>query len=107
MKLTDQQKLYLLLIDERTDINWETGELISYWMPPCGNKTSKIRCLDGYAFVDGPGVARTLKALEYRQLTKRQRFDYSYSITELGHKLAQELIADRDEIERLAKYVSQ
>lgn len=105
LRLTDQQKLYLLLIDERTEMNWETGELRSYWMPPDGNKTSTIKCLGGHIFVDGSGVARTLKSLETRSLTKKQRFNYSYSITERGHKIAEYLKADADEIERLSKQV--
>lgn len=109
MKLTDQQKRYLLLIDQRTEMNWETGECNRFWVPPRGLKRDKIEVLDGYEYVDGSGVAQTLKALERRGLTERKSIggvsDYYYRITELGHKHAQDLIANVDEIERLSRQV--
>lgn len=107
LKLNDAQKIFLILIDDSTDIDWTTGKLNRYWTPPNGNKQSWSETFKATVFVDGSGDARTLKALESRTLTKRKgETPYAYAITEDGHKLAEEIRADRDEIERLYKQVT-
>lgn len=95
MKLSERQLEALLLIDEGT--TWDDGVVTRYWTP--NERVKRYRDLRGdlvEAYVYGAGFVSALKALERKGLTKKQRFEHSYSITEAGRILVEKLRADAE-----------
>lgn len=86
MKLSERAKDLLILINEFTDRNWETGEILRYFIP---NNEKWSDVLDRHILVSGAGDARILKSLEGKGLIERpprasSLTHYVYAITEDG-----------------------
>ena len=80
MKLSKRARELLLLVDKRTDRDWDTGEVKYYYVPAAG---------DG---VSGSGDARCLKSLEAKGLIEPMKVaSYSYAVTEEGRLEAQSI----------------
>jgi len=71
--LSKRAKELLLLIDKRTDRDWDTGVVRRYFVPLCRDNVS------------GSGDARCLRSLETKGLIEPMKLlAYSYAITEEG-----------------------
>jgi hypothetical protein len=91
---------------QRTPTDWATGKRKAFWIPPNGYKTDWMEDFQANLYVSGSGDAAALRSLERRGLTEPQKLvAYAYAITEDGHKAAEDLRADADEMERLSKYL--
>ena len=78
--LSKRAKELLLLVDKRTDRDWDTGQIRRYFVPLCRDNVS------------GAGDARCLQSLEAKGLIEPMKLvAYSYAITEEGRLEAQSI----------------
>lgn len=89
-RLTPQQAEFLILLSERSEVD-DAGQ---FWVPPDGLKQARSEILGRTLFVDGGGVATTLKSLVRRGLAKYAGLDnaercYFMRITEEGRLLVE------------------
>ncbi len=85
-KLSWQQAEFLILIDDHCSPDGR------FWVPPSGYKRSYSETLGRDVYVDGAGVAASLKALQRRGLIefKPSVSPYASKITEAGRVLIEQ-----------------
>lgn len=101
-KLSDHARLLLLSIYERGEVDWDTGEIKRWWVPPSGNKICYINATHEQVSVSGSGTASALKGLTTKGLIKPAgkspdcNRDYWFTVTERGIEVVQEILHPND-----------
>ena len=88
-KISKRAQELLLLVEQQTEMDWETGTLTRYYIPR-GEEEYVTRCGGSIGYVSGSGDASIFRALEKAGLIRHvQRPSgmsgkYDYALTEDG-----------------------